>query len=62
MPNPIHENVIAFPDVLPRELKLDHYIDYDLQFEKTFVEPLKLILNAIGWNAEPVATLDAFFA
>jgi DNA polymerase elongation subunit (family B) len=62
MPNPIHENVVAFPEVLPPELKLDHYIDYDLQFDKTFVEPLKLILDAIGWNPEPVASLDEFFA
>ena len=62
MPNPIHENVIAFPEVLPPELKLDHYIDYDLQFDKTFVEPLKLILDAIGWTPEPVASLDEFFA
>ena len=62
MPNPIHENVVAFPEVLPPELKLDHYIDYDLQFDKTFVEPLKLILDAIGWTPEPVASLDEFFA
>jgi hypothetical protein len=62
MPNPIHENVIAFPEVLPSELKLDRYIDYDLQFDKTFVEPLKLILDAIGWTPEPVANLDEFFA
>jgi hypothetical protein len=62
MPNPIQENVIAFPEVLPSELKLDHYIDYDLQFDKTFVEPLKLILDAIGWHPEPVASLDEFFS
>jgi DNA polymerase elongation subunit (family B) len=62
MPNPIQENVIAFPEVLPPELKLDHYIDYDLQFDKTFVEPLKLILDSIGWHPEPVASLDDFFA
>ena len=62
LPNPLHENVIAFPEVLPPELKLDHYIDYDLQFDKTFVEPLKLILDSIGWSPEPVASLDEFFA
>lgn len=62
MPNPIQENVIAFPDVLPAEFKLQHYVDYDLQFSKTFVEPLTLILDAVGWKPEPVATLDEFFA
>ena len=62
MPNHIKENVIAFPnDHLPEELKLDRYIDYDLQFEKTFIEPLKLILDSIGWSVEEQATLEDFF-
>jgi len=62
LPNPIRQNVIAFKDVLPKELNLHRYIDYDLQFEKTFIEPLNLILNPIGWNAEEQATLEDFFA
>ena len=62
MPNPIQENVIAFPDVLPSELQLNKYIDYEKQFNKTFVEPLKLILDSIKWTPEPVASLDEFFA
>jgi DNA polymerase elongation subunit (family B) len=51
-PNIIRENVISFIQDFPRELDLDKYIDYDLQFEKSFVEPLKSILDAIGWNVE----------
>ena len=61
MPNHIKENVIAFPDHLPEELNLNRYIDYDLQFEKTFIEPLKLILDSIGWSVEEQATLEDFF-
>ena len=61
MPNPLRENVIACPGNLPRQFGLDRYIDYDLQYEKAFVEPLKTILDAIGWNVEKKTTLDSFF-
>jgi DNA polymerase elongation subunit (family B) len=60
--NPTKENVIAFIDVLPPEFKLDRYIDNDTQFEKAFLEPAKSIIEAIGWKAEPVASLEDFFA
>ena len=52
---------MAFKDVLPKELKLHNYIDYDLQFDKTFIEPLNLILHSIGWSAEEQTTLEDFF-
>ena len=61
LPNPIKENVIAFQDALPKELKLHNYVDYDLQFNKTFIEPLNLILHSIGWSAEEQSTLEDFF-
>ena len=61
LPNPIKENVIAYPEALPKELKLHNYIDYDLQFQKTFLEPLNLILDSIGWTAEEQTTLEDFF-
>ena len=61
MPNPIKQNVIAFPKFLPKELDLNQYINYDLQFNKTFIEPLELILDAIDWSVEDRMTLDDFF-
>jgi hypothetical protein len=42
-------------------MNLDKYVDYDLQFEKTFLEPIKIILDCIGWKAEKTNSLDAFF-
>ena len=60
-PNVIQENVLSFIQDFPHELGLDKYIDYDLQFEKSFVEPLKTILDSIGWNVEKTVYLELFF-
>ena len=60
-PNVMMENIISFPEVLPKEFKLHDYIDYDLQFEKTFIEPMKIILDAIDWKVEKVSSLEDFF-
>ena len=60
-PNIIQENVMSFIQDFPHELGLDKYVDYDLQFDKSFVEPLRTILNAIEWEVEKTATLDSFF-
>ena len=61
-PNIIQENVISFIQDFPKELGLDKYLDYDLQFDKSFVEPLKAILDAIGWSVEKTVNLELFFA
>ena len=60
-PNTLHENVISFIQEFPKELNIDKYVDYDLQFEKSFVEPMKAILDAIGWNVEKTINLELFF-
>jgi DNA polymerase elongation subunit (family B) len=61
MPNTLRENVISFPTSIPKEFELEQYIDYDKQFNKTFVDPLKLILDAISWNIEETNDLGDFF-
>jgi len=61
-PNTIHENIISFIQEFPKELNLDKFIDYELQFEKAFLEPLKSILDAIGWNVEKTVNLELFFS
>ena len=60
-PNSIHENVIAFPDYLPEEFGLRKYIDHEIQFQKTFLDPIEPILDAVGWNSKEVASLEDFF-
>lgn len=62
-PNPALSNVIAFPQGgIPKEFGLDEYIDYNIQFEKTFVSPLETILEAIKWNSKKTASLESFFS
>lgn len=62
LPNPLHTSVIACPSALPKEFGMDVYIDRALQFEKAFLEPIKTLTNAIGWEIESRATLEDFFA
>ena len=59
--NPFKFDVISYISTLPKEFKLKDYVDYELQFEKTFLDPMQFILNSIGWKAEPQATLESFF-
>ena len=60
-PNKINENIIAFLTILPDEFELRKYIDYDTQFDKALIEPIRKIFDAIGWRVEPMATLEKFY-
>jgi len=62
-PNPTRDTVISCPGAPPKELGIEQYIDYDMQFDKAFLEPIRSILDAIGWKTEysTRATLEDFF-
>ena len=61
MPNPTRDKVIGFINGLPPEFGFDKYIDYDMQFEKAYLEPLKSVLGVVNWNYERIANLESFF-
>jgi len=65
-PNPLggiggRDQIVAFPNSLPKEFELESFIDYQLQFEKSFLDPIKNILDKIGWHHEQVSSLEGFF-
>jgi DNA polymerase elongation subunit (family B) len=59
--NPFKFDVISYITTLPKEFKLQQYIDYETQFEKTFLDPMRFVLQSIGWSQEKKANLEAFF-
>lgn len=56
-PNPFGEHVISFPQKIPKEFGIDNYIDYNIQYEKSFLDPLKLIIDTINWKLDNYVTL-----
>jgi DNA polymerase elongation subunit (family B) len=58
MPNPIHENIIAFFGSIPPEMGLEQYVDHDLMLEKCFLTPLEGVLNVVGWELTESNTLE----
>ena len=60
-PNKFGENVVSFISTFPKEFGLDKQVDYELQFEKSFLDPIKVILDTIGWKSEKVASLEFLF-
>lgn len=61
-PNVLGTPIISFPMRIPKEFKLETCVDYEVQFQKSFVEPLNIILNSIGWKSERVSSLEDFFS
>jgi DNA polymerase elongation subunit (family B) len=60
-PNPINDTVISYPSRLPTEFRLDNYVDYDVQFQKAYLDPIKIILDCIDWKPEKTNSLESFF-
>ena len=62
MPNHFKDMVISYPVRIPKEFNLQDYIDYDTQFEKAFIEPIKVVLDCMNWQIEKQTTLEGFFS
>ena len=60
-PNPFKDMVISYPVRLPKEFGIHEFIDYDMQFNKAFLEPIKVILDCMGWTTEKSSSLEDFF-
>lgn len=61
LPNPLKEDVIAFPDKLPKQFDLHQYVDYNTMLEKSFMSPLRAITNIMKWDLEEKYSLEDFF-
>jgi DNA polymerase elongation subunit (family B) len=60
-PNIFKTDIISFASKMPNEFRVEEFIDYETQFQKSFIDPLQIILNCIGWQAEKISSLDDFF-
>jgi hypothetical protein len=61
LPNPSREHVISVPSTLPKQFGLDKYIDYEKQFSKSFLDPIKTVADAAEWKVEHMLTLEDFW-
>ena len=59
--NPLRQNCMAFMSKLPKEFELHRFVDYDMMFQKTFIEPLQSIIEGLNWTTEPQSSLDSLF-
>jgi len=59
-PNPTGEETVAFDGYIPEEFNLEKYIDKDAIFEKSFLKPLRVFIEPIGWKEEKTVDLFSF--
>ena len=55
------QDQLGLMNAIDNKFNLKKYIDYETQFEKTFLDPMRFILQSIGWSQEKKANLEAFF-
>ena len=64
-PNLYQCSAFSFITSLPKELDMHKMIDYETQFEKSFVEPLNVIVSKINWLVDrsygTQGSLEEFF-
>ena len=64
-PNIYQSSAFSFMTEIPKELDISDHIDYDTQFDKSFVEPLRFICEKINWLIDDTyglqGTLEDFF-
>jgi DNA polymerase elongation subunit (family B) len=64
-PNIYQSTSISFLTQLPSELSLDKMVDYEVQFDRSFVEPLRVITDKINMIIDDTygqqSTLEDFF-
>jgi len=65
-PNLYQCSAFSFITKLPKELDLHKMVDYDTQFEKSFIDPLNVIVSTIGWLVDKSygtqGSLEDFFS
>jgi DNA polymerase elongation subunit (family B) len=61
-PNTLRENCISFNTVIPPEFNIHRYVDYELMFQRAFLDPMDTIVKSIGWDTEERNTLEDLFS
>ena len=61
-PNKLRENCMSFNTVIPKEFDIHKYVDYDLMFKKSFLDPMDTIVKSLGWDIERKNTLEDLFS
>ena len=61
-PNTMREYCISFNSKIPAEFNVHRYVDYDVMFQKAFLDPMDTIVKSLGWETEETHTLEDLFS